>query len=152
MTNYKRLNKTGCNPFIQVLSEKFNNPQSLFVFGRFRCNPFIQVLSEKFGSQYNLAVALKGCNPFIQVLSEKSYIRQGLFPLVWTVVIPLFRSYRKNLNFESRNLLSDEEVVIPLFRSYRKNLARIMIWIISRIVVIPLFRSYRKNERKWVRQ
>ena len=89
------------------------------------------------------------------------------------VVIPLFRSYRKNsvtwywyekipiccnpfiqvLSEKSKNLISFSEasqyVVIPLFRSYRKNH-----WLRKRMpgstfrVVIPLFRSYRKNKEK----
>ena len=88
---------SSCNPFIQVLSEKFrqaaeyDRAADLVVIPLFRsyrknhprykskmgsalqsCNPFIQVLSEKFClTLYQNAIACKSCNPFIQVLSEK---------------------------------------------------------------------------------
>ncbi len=44
-----------------------------------------------------------GCNPFIQVLSEKCILGHGIERARVFVVIPLFRSYRKNvqLNLES---------------------------------------------------
>ncbi len=37
------------------------------------------------------------------------------------VVIPLFRSYRKNLASKAGKFTNIKKVVIPLFRSYRKN-------------------------------
>ena len=40
------LSSGGCNPFIQVLSEKSKTALA-FKTRRERCNPFIQVLSEK---------------------------------------------------------------------------------------------------------
>ena len=86
----------------------------------------------------------ESCNPFIQVLSEKSYIYADNGQ-VKQVVIPLFRSYRKNAfltaiwpspiagcnpfiqvlseKYMPRKETMDKfaQVVIPLFRSYRKN-------------------------------
>ena len=61
------------------------------------CNPFIQVLSEKYGMTPEGAVVRAGCNPFIQVLSEKSTAVKDELPPPFRVVIPLFRSYRKNV-------------------------------------------------------
>ncbi len=88
---------------------------------------------------------------------------------IW-VVIPLFRSYRKNfdavkayclalkgcnpfiqvLSEKYDNPLEEydpetERVVIPLFRSYRKNVVILNGDSFLMRVVIPLFRSYRKN-------
>ncbi len=62
----------SCNPFIQVLSEKFSEASQYTDGAPEGCNPFIQVLSEKyFETVENFADYSLSCNPFIQVLSEK---------------------------------------------------------------------------------
>jgi len=135
-----------CNPFIQVLSEKFGRgdrrqrrPGVSVVIPLFRsyrkniqvlsekfgdkagCNPFIQVLSEKWPCVgADRVLGSQGCNPFIQVLSEKYKGCRGGMAHPSRVVIPLFRSYRKNLQMLA-DFPANIQVVIPLFRSYRKN-------------------------------
>ena len=86
----------GCNPFIQVLSEKFVEARMdarrlLVVIPLFRSYRKNETTGWMFG------ILFACCNPFIQVLSEKfnEIIRDVQY--LCFVVIPLFRSYRKNI-------------------------------------------------------
>ena len=113
------VSKTSCNPFIQVLSENVSRVVRIGTLARLSCNPFIQVLSENVHRGWHDRPPQLRCNPFIQVLSENSRSRKPFENSPRSVVIPLFRSYRKILT-EAFSTANGLMVVIPLFRSYRK--------------------------------